>query len=32
MLVVVTAAGLVRNEYAVQDVQREVALEDLFVG
>ena len=30
MLVVVTAGGLVRNEYAVQDVQRDVTLEDLF--
>lgn len=30
MMVLVTAGGLMRNEYAIQDVQREVALEDLF--
>ncbi len=30
MVVLVTAGGLVQNEYAMQSVQREVTLEDLF--
>lgn len=30
MVVMVTASGLVQNEYAMQSVQREVTLEELF--
>ena len=30
MVVMVTSGGLVQNEYAMQTVQREVTLEDLF--
>jgi Predicted ATPase (AAA+ superfamily) len=30
MMVMVTAGGLVHNEYVIRDVQREVVLEDLF--